>query len=136
MALQVTGKIEKIGDVLAIPSKDGQRSFNKREVVLDLTTYDRFTGIPRENHVLFEFGGNKCDLMNSFKVGDLVTVSFILTGRNYTPEGGTQKTFNTIVGYDCVLYKTQPNVEVVQNEVVMTQPMKVEESEENGDLPF
>ena len=37
MANQITGKIHFIGDTIAIPSKDGSKTFYKRELVINAT---------------------------------------------------------------------------------------------------
>lgn len=107
--LEIIGKIKEIGNIVSIPTKNGQ-TFDKRDLVLDCSLYDRYTGDKRENFVKFEFGGTKCHVLDSFKVGDIVNVAFVLKGDYYTPKGETeQKLIMHIVGYDCTLHTNQSN---------------------------
>ena len=45
----IIGKIQTIGQTQTIPSKGG-RDFTKREVIIDSSTYDRWTGDKFENY--------------------------------------------------------------------------------------
>ena len=121
MKLQVTGIIERIGDIIPIPSKDGQRTFNKRDLFLDLTTYDRYTGEPRANHVAMEFSGNRCTALDGFNVGDRITVSFVLSGSNYTSSTGEQKNFTRIVGYEVAKFGTENTQDISAPEAVSSE---------------
>lgn len=124
MALQIIGKIKQIGNVVAIPMKNGT-SYNKREMVLDCTHYDPYTGEPYENFVKFEFGGNRCDELNKYKVGDDVMVSFRLQGKAYADKTtGQQSYFTTVVGYKCepfVRGGQQPAMQPVNNQQMQYQ---------------
>lgn len=136
MALQITGKIEKIGATNNITTKTGS-VFEKRELLLDATTYDRYTGEPRENHISIEFSHNKCSILDSFKVSDRVTVSFVLQGSNYVDkETGAQKNYTRIVGYDCVGIAQKEQVQTVQEQQApVVQQASVQESK-TEQLPF
>lgn len=99
--LEFFGKIESIGETMSVTNRDGSRTFFRRELIIDGTTYDRYSGEPRENHVSFEFGGNKCSLLDGYKVGDRVVVNFVLQGLNYEDKATkTTKNFTHVVGYD------------------------------------
>ena len=82
MALQMTGKVEKIGATTPISTKNGT-TFYKRELVLDCTRFNQETGEPYPNFPTFEFGGMKVNQLDNIKVGQRVTVSFSLQGVKY-----------------------------------------------------
>lgn len=93
MANQITGRLVQIGQLVQIPSKSGGQAVTKREFLLDATTHDPYTGerSEYENIVPLEVIGEKCNELNQFKVGDVITVSFALQGRQWTNQTGEQK---------------------------------------------
>mgnify|MGYP002730073431 FL=1 len=96
MANTMTGRILSIGDVESIQGKSGN-TFNKRTLVLNCT-YSNY-GEVYENYPSFEFSGRHIDDLSDFKVGDVVTVSFVIQGNKYKKENQPEKFFNTIAGY-------------------------------------
>lgn len=107
MALQISGIILQIGNIESIPYQD--KVFKKRELVLDCSYRNQFTGqIERANYPKFEFTGNHVDDLNSFKVGDIVTVSFSLNGSR-TERDGQVRYFTNVQGYKIELYQTRYN---------------------------
>ena len=86
----------KIGDVQEIPSRNGT-PFRKRELVLDASRYDPYTGDKYENFPSMEFVGKHCSDADGFTVGELVTVSFFLSGRR-AERDGLVRYFTTIQG--------------------------------------
>ena len=117
MALQITGRIEVIGQTITIASKNGGNPFNKRELVLSCPRYDQYTGdIVSENHPKLEFSGSKCEKLDAFKVGDVVTVDFVLQGNWIDGQDGTRKNITNVVGYDINRYqrKVQQTEQVQQ----------------------
>ena len=98
---ELTGKIEKLSSIMAVPTKSG--SINKREVILTILRYDPNTGEPtgEPNHVAFEFSGERdVPKLEAYKEGDMVTVAFYLSGRNYTGKDNVERNFTKVVGYD------------------------------------
>ena len=125
--MEVTGKIKMLGDAKNV----GSGSFLKRELVV--TTEEQYP-----QHILVEFVQDKCDLLNSFKVGEAVKVSINLRGREWVDPQGVTKYFNAIQGW---------RVERVAAEATAAQmpPMPAAEAfapatnlneEEADDLPF
>ncbi|CAM3903006.1 hypothetical protein IWX83_000097 [Flavobacterium sp. CG_9.1] len=125
--MEVTGKIKMLGDAKNV----GSGSFLKRELVV--TTEEQYP-----QHILVEFVQDKCDLLNSFKVGEAVKVSINLRGREWVDPQGVTKYFNAIQGW---------RVERVATEATSAQmpPMPAAEAfapatnlneEEADDLPF
>ncbi|UZR95072.1 DUF3127 domain-containing protein [Chondrinema litorale] len=78
MSFEVKGKLVEIYDENQVTDK-----FKKREFVLEVQDgmYSEF--------VKMQLLQDKCDLINAFKVGDEINVSFNLKGRPYTRDGKT-----------------------------------------------
>jgi len=67
-------------------------TFKKRELVL--TTDGQYP-----EPVLIEFVQDKCDLLNDLKIGQNITVSINLGGREWVNPQGETKYFNSIKGW-------------------------------------
>jgi len=80
------GELKVINDVQQISD-----SFKKREfVVVDASGQYAQT-------ILFQAVQDRCDLLNNFKVGDNVEVTFFLRGREWTnPKDGQVRFFNSL----------------------------------------
>ena len=99
MANQVIGRVFQIGNTESIKSKDGSKTYYKRELVLDATRFDGMTGERGfDNFPSFEFSGDKCSELDQFNVGEIVTVTFDLQGTKYEKDGQT-RIFNRVRGY-------------------------------------
>lgn len=99
MANQIIGRVFYIGDTNSIKSKDGSKTYYKRELVLDATRFDGLTGQRGyDNFPSIEFSGDNCQLLDQLKMGDVVTVSFDLQGTKYEKDGQT-RFFTSIRGY-------------------------------------
>lgn len=105
--LQITGRVIALSQVTEIPSREaGKAPMKKRELYLDMTMYDPYTGerSERENKPLLEFGGDKVleklAALNLQK-DDVVTVSFAIQGTPYKDQQtGKTKVFTAIRCYD------------------------------------
>lgn len=99
MANQIIGRVFQIGDTKEIKSKDGSKTYYRRELVLDATRFDGLTGQRGyDNFPSIEFNGDNCHLLDQLKMGDVVTVSFDLQGTKYEKDGQT-RFFTSIRGY-------------------------------------
>lgn len=85
MSFQLTGKLKKIDPIVQVSEK-----FSKREFVLT----DDSSQYPQD--ILFQSVQDKCTLLDSYKLGDVVQVSFNLRGREWTSPQGEVKYFNTL----------------------------------------
>ena len=85
--MEVTGKIEKIGNVQEISA-----SFKKREVVI--RTEEQYP-----QPLMIEFTQDKTNLTDGYKVGDSVTISINLRGREWTSPKGEVKYFISLQGW-------------------------------------
>lgn len=144
MANKLTGKIRHIGQTVSFQSKDGSKTYTKRELVIDAATYDRYTGQEEySSPVLFEFSGDNCALLDNMQPGQHVTVSFTLQGREYKkPDTGETKYFNTVRGYKVEPYgnparkEAQPQEEAWQPQALPAEPDPQEAESNNDPLPF
>lgn len=137
MANTITGRIKHIAQTQQIASKDGQSTFLKRELYLDCTRHDPWTGeANHENIILLEFSGDKCSLLDDFSKDDIVTVSFAVQGIRYK-KNGQDAIFTSIRPYK--IEKRQP-VNRPRDEQQMppqAQPQYITKSNGGGDgLPF
>lgn len=102
MAFQITGKIERIGEVVSRQSKDGTKTFFNRELILDCTRFNPDTGEPYANFPKFDVTGNNCSELDHFKVGDRIIVDFALNGAKYEDQGEL-KYFTSVRAYKFTL---------------------------------
>lgn len=86
--MEVKGIIKSIDPTKII----GQNGFKKRELVLE-------TNQEYPQALLIEFNQDKCDLLNSFKVGDNVRILVKLKGREWFNPEGKAVYFNSIKGW-------------------------------------
>lgn len=86
--MEVQGKIKVIDETKTF----GNNGFRKREMVV--TTEEQY---PQD--IMVEFVQDKCDLLNTFSVGQSVKVSINLRGREWTNPQGEVRYFNSIQGW-------------------------------------
>jgi hypothetical protein len=125
--MEVTGKIKMVDTTKEV----GTSGFKKRDVVV--TTDEQYP-----QHILVQFVQDKCDLLNSFNVGDAVKIDINLRGREWVNPQGETVYFNTIQGWR--IAKIQ-----AENIATAAPPMPAAEAfepatafteEEHDDLPF
>jgi hypothetical protein len=86
--MEVIGKIKMIDQTKEV----GSGGFKKRDVVV--TTDEQYP-----QHISVQFVQDKCDLLNSFQVGEAVKIDINLRGREWTNAQGETVYFNTIQGW-------------------------------------
>ena len=107
MAFLINGIIQQIGNTESISYQD--KVFKKRELVLDCSYRNQFTGqIERANYPKFEFTGKHVDDLNVFNIGDIVTVSFSLNGSR-SEKDGQVRYFTNVQGYKIEKYQSRYN---------------------------
>jgi hypothetical protein len=127
--MELLGKIK----VLKLNQKVTE-SYTKSEVVI--TTDEQYP-----QHILIEFGGNKSDLLDSYKVGENVKISINIRGREWTSPQGEIKYFNSIQGWrveSTSQAKPQPHESNHPTNMPpknQAQPQPYNEEEDN-DVPF
>ncbi|PCI09324.1 MAG: hypothetical protein COB73_05730 [Flavobacteriaceae bacterium] len=86
--MEVTGKIKLISETQTF----GASGFRKREVVI--TTNEQYPQM-----LMVEFVQDKCDMLNSYAVGQDVKIAINLRGREWINPEGVAKYFNSIQGW-------------------------------------
>ena len=86
--MEVLGKIKLIDETKTY----GNNGFRKRELVV--TTEEQYP-----QNILIEFIQDKCDLLNTYQVGQDVKIGINLRGRDWVNPEGETKYFNSIQGW-------------------------------------
>ena len=124
--MEITGKIKKIDETRTY----GTSGFRKRELVI--TTEEQYPQM-----LMVEFVQDKCDLLNSYSVGDDVKVSINLRGREWINPEGEAKYFNSIQGWRIEKLHSETSTEVPPIEAIDAfEPADNLTEEEPDDLPF
>lgn len=146
MANQITGKILYIYPTQQIASKDGSKTILKRNVVIDCTRFDPYTGERGvENTPMMEFTGDRCAELDKFQVCQIVTISFDIQGTRYKDKQGVEQIFTRVRPYRIeprqiqqhAAHAQQTAPQPVQQPTYQQQPQSFQPTAEpNGDLPF
>ena len=86
MGMETVGKLHTIFE-----TKQVSERFSKREFVVELTDNPKYP-----QTVLFQLTGDRCAILDDFKVGDAVMVEFSLRGREWRSPQGETKYFNSL----------------------------------------
>ena len=121
--MEVIGKVKLLGEVQTF----GSNGFRKRELVV--TTDEQYPQM-----IMIEFVQDKCDLLNSYSVGQDVKVSINLRGREWINPQGEAKYFNSVQGWRIEsLSQAAPSQAPPAEQF---QPAPYLTSDEPDDLPF
>jgi len=124
--MEITGKIKKIDETRTYSTS----RFRKRELVI--TTEEQYPQM-----LMVEFVQDKCDLLNSYNVGDDVKVSINLRGREWINPEGEAKYFNSIQGWRIEKLQSETNTEVPTIEAIDAfEPADNLTDEEPDNIPF
>lgn len=83
MSLELKGKLIEI-----YPTQQVSERFKKREFVIETT--EEINGNNYINYAKMQLVQNKCEIVDKFRLGDTVTVSFNVKGNKYDKDGRTQ----------------------------------------------
>lgn len=117
MSYQLTGSIKVINETVQVSEK-----FKKREFVVTDNNNEMY---PQD--IMFQAVQDKCDVLDAYNVGDSITVSFNLRGREWTNPQGEVKYFNTLDAW---------RIEKTDGNVTKAEPKQAEATEVEDDLPF
>ena len=84
--MEITGKIIEIFETQQVTDK-----FQKREFVVEYAENPQYPEV-----IKMEMIQDKCEHLDGYTIGDMVTVSVNLKGRAWTDAGGKKLYFNTI----------------------------------------
>lgn len=106
MANTITGRVIAVSNIENVPSKKEQgKTFQRRQLFMDCTRYDPYTGERGfENTPLLEFGGKGLEQLNALveqglTKGDIVTVTFDVIGTKYQDQQGKAQVFTAVRPY-------------------------------------
>jgi hypothetical protein len=128
--MEVSGRIKMIDQTKEV----GTGGFKKRDIVV--TTDEQYP-----QHILVQFVQDKCDLLNTYQVGELVKIDINLRGREWTNPQGETVYFNTIQGWRIA----KQQAEIASEQVYQVPAMPTADTfasatnlkeEEPDDLPF
>ena len=115
--MKIQGRIKQI-----FPSQMiGQNGFEKRDLVI--TTEEQYP-----QTIIIQFTQQRCDLLDSLQVGQVVKVYINIRGREWTNPQGETKYFNTIEGWKIEVIQTtnvayqQPVQQAPQQPVAQAAP--------------
>ena len=137
MANQITGKVLHIYPAETITGKSGN-GITKRAILIDCTRFDPYTGERGfENTPLLEFIGEKCNELNNFQPGQVVTITFDIQGTKYINKDGVENIFTRVQPYKIELKQirqqpVQPQYQQPAQQPEQQFPLRVDR---NG-LPF
>ena len=125
--MDISGKIKLINQT----KEYGNNGFRKREVVI--TTEEQY---PQD--LLVEFVQDKCEILNSFQVGQSVKIDINLRGREWESPQGEIKYFNSIQGWRIEkLFSEDENTDIPAIPPAEAfQPADELNQDEPDDLPF
>ena len=124
--MELSGKIKWIDEIKTY----GTNGFRKREVVI--TTEEQYP-----QHILVEFIQDKCDLMNSYQVGQDVKIGINIRGREWVNPEGQTKYFNSIQGWRIEAFENAMSSEMPPMPPPPAfEPPEEEANEVDDDLPF
>lgn len=124
MANQITGKVLHIYPAETITGKSGN-GITKRAILIDCTRFDPYTGERGfENTPLLEFIGEKCNELNNFQPGQVVTVTFDVCGTKYKNKDGVENIFTRVRPCKIELrqVRTQQSDQTQQSQQAQYQP--------------
>ena len=123
--MEILGKIKWIDETKTY----GTNGFRKREVVV--TTEEQYP-----QHILIEFIQDKCELLNSYQVGQTVTIGINLRGREWVNPEGETKYFNSVQGWRIEVQSSAASEMPPMPTPESFQPADDDAREVDDDLPF
>jgi Domain of unknown function (DUF3127) len=89
-SFEIQGIIHSIGAT----TEYGSNGFTKREFVIKLNGNEENPAYP--NYIALELIKDKCQIMDSYKIGDEIKAVFNLSGRLWKAEGKPEKCFTSL----------------------------------------
>ena len=127
--MDISGKIKMIDTTKEV----GTQGFKKRDFVI--TTDSEYP-----QHIIMQFVKDKCDVLDSYKVGDAVKVDININGRIWVNPQGEDVYFNTISAWRIAKEDTSkqspPANSAVEQYNTKTNPSQAGGEDDNQDLPF
>ena len=129
--MEIKGKIKNISETVQISER-----FRKREFVVEYASNPDYP-----QTLQFEMVQDRCELLDSFEVGQEVEIFFDLRGREWTNPQGQVKYFNTLQAWKLVLEQISATTSPTTPAQTLSGPVPDEkpgwlENESSDGLPF
>ena len=129
--MEIKGKIKNISETVQISER-----FRKREFVVEYASNPDYP-----QPLQFEMVQDRCELLDSFEVGQEVEIFFDLRGREWTNPQGQVKYFNTLQAWKLVSEQSSVTTSPTTPVKTTSAPVPSEkpgwlENESTDDLPF
>ena len=129
--MEIKGKIKNISETVQISER-----FRKREFVVEYTSNPDYP-----QPLQFEMVQDRCELLDSFEVGQEVEIFFDLRGREWTNPQGQVKYFNTLQAWKLVSEQSSVTTSPTTSAQKTSAPVPDEkpgwlENESSDGLPF
>ena len=129
--MEIKGKIKNISETVQISER-----FRKREFVVEYASNPDYP-----QPLQFEMVQDRCELLDSFEVGQEVEIFFDLRGREWTNPQGQVKYFNTLQAWKLVSEQSSVTTSPTTPAQTTSAPAPNEkpgwlENESPDDLPF
>ncbi len=122
---KLIGELTVKNDTVQVSEK-----FSKREFVI------KDTGSMYPQDILFQLTQDNCKQLDYHKVGDPITVSFNLRGREWTSPQGEVRYFNTLDAWRIEKYIGDGGAPAMQQNPNFEHEKPIEGVEEPDDMPF
>lgn len=104
-SFDLTGKLFYIGEIVELA-----KNFKKREFVIDIPNGSNYS-----QKISFALLQSECNKIDDFLLGDILTVTFNIKGREWeSPEDGQIKYFNSLEAYR--ISKEEDNSTIIQSD--------------------
>ncbi|MEM8966272.1 MAG: DUF3127 domain-containing protein [Bacteroidota bacterium] len=128
--MEIQGKLIELSDTTQVTD-----TFRKREFVVEYADNPQYP-----EYLKFECIQDRCDLLNSFQVGQELTISFNLKGRKWVDRQGVTKYFNSLQAWRIQPAATEATAPPPAAETPAPSSSNNENllsaSDEEDDLPF
>ena len=124
MSLELEGKIYRIDETVQVSD-----TFSKREFIVE-------TDEQYKQYVMFQMVKDKCSVLDGYKKGDAVKVSYNLQGRLWSNPMGDEKCFNTLQSWLIAKQDTSKQSPAPNTATTNTNPQQAGGDDTPDDLPF
>lgn len=116
--------------------KTTESGFTSIEFYLDCKTFDQNTGQEYPNKLKFQLIGDRVSLLDQYKRGERISVSFNIKGREYDKQDGTKGHIQNLNVWKIEKVQNFQQQSVQSNTSTSQQSSNSVKEDEDDDLPF
>jgi hypothetical protein len=124
MSLELEGKIYRIDETVQVSD-----TFSKRDFIVE-------TDQEYKQYILLQMVKDKYSVLDGYKKGDVVKVSYNLQGRLWSNPMGDEKCFNTLQAWLIAKQDTSKQSPAPNTATTQTNPQQAGVENEPDDMPF